>query len=521
MNSKLDYLVIGAGPAGLQLGYYLQKNARSYLILERGRGAGTFFETYPRHRMLISINKVHTGTDDRDANLRWDWNSLLTDGDDPRFGAYTTEYFPGADDLVRYLRDFAARHGLRVQYDTDVTRVARDADGTFVVTDRAGRTYRASRLFVASGFTKENVPTFPGAELCERYGTHDTDAARFTNKRVLILGKGNSSFETANHLTGTAAAIHVCSPESIQMAWQTHYVGNLRAVNNNFLDTYQLKSQNTVIDGTVTKVERLGDQLAAHIAYSHAAGQTTVRLYDAIIACTGFKFDPSIFDASCQPELVYEGKFPAQTAEWESVNVPGLYFAGTLMHACDFRRTMSGFIHGFRHNVQVMSRLFEMKYHGREWPYTECPATPDGVLVAIMNRLRHGAGIYLQPGFLRDVIVVDEASGQARCYTDMRNDYIPGSFIGTSHHYYTVSLEYGHFDGDPFAVERNPDPMKGGEASYLHPVIRRYDRAELKAEYHIQDDLENEWWLEEYARPARAWFDAQLSRGAVPAGAAR
>jgi hypothetical protein len=42
----------------------------------------------------------------------------------------------------------------------------------------------------------------------------------------------------------TAAVIHVAGPHSIRMAWRTHYVGHLRAVNNNFLDTYQLKSQN-------------------------------------------------------------------------------------------------------------------------------------------------------------------------------------------------------------------------------------------------------------------------------------
>jgi len=33
------------------------------------------------------------------------------------------------------------------------------------------------------------------------------------------------------------------------MAWETYHVGNLRAVNNVFLDTYQLKSQNPEIHG--------------------------------------------------------------------------------------------------------------------------------------------------------------------------------------------------------------------------------------------------------------------------------
>ena len=74
-----DYLIIGAGPAGLQMGYFLEKAQRSYLILEAGATPGTFFTKFPRHRKLISINKVYTGFDDVELHLRWDWNSLLSD----------------------------------------------------------------------------------------------------------------------------------------------------------------------------------------------------------------------------------------------------------------------------------------------------------------------------------------------------------------------------------------------------------------------------------------------------------
>jgi len=35
-----DYCVIGAGPAGLQMGFYLQKAGRDYVILEKAQQAG-------------------------------------------------------------------------------------------------------------------------------------------------------------------------------------------------------------------------------------------------------------------------------------------------------------------------------------------------------------------------------------------------------------------------------------------------------------------------------------------------
>jgi hypothetical protein len=54
------------------------------------------------------------------------------------------------------------------------------------------------------------------------------------------------------------------------MAWKTHYVGNLRAVNNNFLDTYQLKSQNVILDAHIDQIRAKGDGYEVDITYTHA-----------------------------------------------------------------------------------------------------------------------------------------------------------------------------------------------------------------------------------------------------------
>src|SRR5688572_10166607 len=121
----MDYLVIGAGPAGLQLAYFLSRAGRDYLVLEAGNAPGTFFRTFPRHRRLISINKPHTGSDDPEFNMRMDWNSLLCEDSRLRFTQYTGSYFPEADDLVRYLDDFADAGQLQIQFNTRVRQVTR------------------------------------------------------------------------------------------------------------------------------------------------------------------------------------------------------------------------------------------------------------------------------------------------------------------------------------------------------------------------------------------------------------
>jgi len=509
MSSLYDYLVIGAGPAGLQLGYYLEKKGRDYLILEKSDVPGSFFRHFPRHGQLISINKVYTGTTDPEANLRWDWNSLLCDEKDMWFKDYSQDYFPDPAALLTYLQDYAQRFNIGVRYNTQVVKVSK-SKGNFSVWDATGDLHTCKRLIIATGLFQPYIPDIPGAELCDTYSDHSIDTHEYVNKRVLIVGKANSAFETADHLIPVASAIHVCSPNPVTMAWQSHYVGHLRAVNNNFLDTYQLKSQNTVIDGTILEIKKHDGMFEVEIAYSHAKGQTTTRRYNRVIFCTGFRFDRSIFQESCMPITTIHDKFPAQTAEWESVNIPELYFAGTLMQACDYRRTMSGFIHGFRHNIRTLSHILEQKYHDRPLPCREMPATSSDLLNTILERVNRGPGIFLQPGFLEDVAVVHGSERVIRYYEDLRHDYVDCSPLRDHAHYYTISLVYGHVEGDPFSMERDPDPHRGKDAVYLHPVIRRYAFGQLVSEHHVQDDLENEWYLDEYVAPARDYLEEQF-----------
>lgn len=205
-GTPLDLLIIGAGPAGLQLAAFLEQDGtRDYLVLDGAPAPGSFFARFPRHRTLISINKPHTGSTDPELNLRLDWNSLLGDRT-PLFTSYTERYFPDADVMVRYLADFAAAAGVRVRYNARVARVHRGE--FFEVTDTNGETYRARRLVVATGVSRPYLPPIPGIEAAESYDEVSVDPRDFTDQRVLIIGKGNSAFETADNLMETTTLIH-------------------------------------------------------------------------------------------------------------------------------------------------------------------------------------------------------------------------------------------------------------------------------------------------------------------------
>jgi thioredoxin reductase len=516
MELATDTLIIGAGPAGLQLGYLLDRADTDYLILERDV-PGSFFKKFPRHRKLISINKVHTGHGDPELNLRWDWNSLISDEERLRFPLYNQSYFPPADDMVRYLGDFAHRCRLRLRCSAQVVRISR-ADSDFTVTDVTGQHYRSKRLVVATGVSEAYVPDdIPGIELAENYADMSVDPRDFAAQRVLILGKGNSGFETADALVPSASVIHLASPRPMTMAWKSKYVGHLRAVNNNLVDTYQLKSQNVIIDAICERIERRGDRLDATFRYSHAGGERETLSYDRVICCTGFRFDAGIFDDTCSPALAIRDRFPDMTSAFESTNVPGLFFAGTLMQRLDFKKKQSGFIHGFRYNVRALAHIMERRAQGGDWPNRTVPRTAEAITKAVLARANRSSALWQQTGFLCDVIVVPACGGPVRYYEEVPVDYAISSEFGANGNIYALTLEFGNEiidrSPDPLAIARvhKDDVANAHLSTGIHPIVRRYASGALLNTHHVIEDIESEWIEDVHVLPLIRYFEAQLA----------
>jgi thioredoxin reductase len=508
MRYDHDYVILGGGPGGIQLGYFLERAERDYVILERSERAGAFFETFPRHRQLISINKRFTGSSDPEFNLRHDWNSLLGDENAPRFGDYDERYFPQADNLVRYLNDFVAANGLRIATGTAIARIERSEDG-YRLLSAGGDDYCCRCLVVATGMSQPFVPAIPGIELAERYFDLTRDRSVFAGKRVLIIGKGNSAFETADDLVGEAALIHLASPESIEMAWKTHYVGHLRAINNSILDTYHLKSQNAILDASILGLRRDGDKLVVKFHYSHAEDEEEEIEYDRVILCAGFRFDPAPFDDSARPELTPCGRYPAIGWDYESIDRPNMYFVGTITHSLDYRKATSGFIHGFRYNSRALARVLAAKRHGEPWPATRREAEPGALTQAIIDRVNRSSALWQQPGYMTDILGLtgecllhycEMPMGYARAFGDER-------FAA----YLVVSLEYGDAAiDDPFRIERSFDASR---SVFLHPVVRLYVDGECRGTCHLLEDLEADWTKPVHRRALLEFVENALAHG--------
>lgn len=499
MKTNYEVLIVGAGPAGLQLGYFLKKQGIDYAILDRAANCGSTFEKFPRHGQLISINKVNTGIDDAEINLRWDWNSLLSEGQELNFSDYSKDYFPKASVLVDYLNDFKAQFNLKIHFNQTVQDVSM-ADGEYKISTETDA-FSAKRLVVATGLGRQNKPDVEGINLAIDYADMDMDKGKYENKRVMIIGKGNSAFETADDLNNVASVIHLCSPNPIKLAWNTHYVGHVRAVNNNVLDTYQLKSQNTILDGDIDYIRQKNGGFVVGISYSHANGQKIEVPVDHVINCAGFSMDTSMFGEACMPEMRLNNKFPKMTEKWESVNNKNMFFCGINMHSRDYRKTFSGFIHGFRYNCAILAKLLAKDIMGTKLP-SETIAAGDNLYLKLMDRIHKSSSLFQQPAFICDVIQFSdspEKSSEREYFQDVTFDILSGSHLfdimQTS--YMTLSIEYGKQKyPDMFDIPRNPE--NGAESAFIHPVFRIFKNGEMIEEFHLPEDLENNWYQSIY-----------------------
>ena len=128
-TERFEVVVVGAGQAGLAIGHFLARDARSFVILEAGAAVGTAWRE------------------------RWDSLTLFTPR---RYDALPGLAFPGEpdgyptrDEVVAYLEAYANTFALPIRPSTPVTSLVAGGDG-FVLT-AGGRSIAAEQVVVATG----------------------------------------------------------------------------------------------------------------------------------------------------------------------------------------------------------------------------------------------------------------------------------------------------------------------------------------------------------------------------------
>lgn len=313
---RFDVVVVGAGQAGLALGYSLARQGRQFVILER---AGSIASAWRR---------------------RWDSLTLFTSR---RYDSLPGLPFPGdpdgyptKDEVIAYLEEYARQFELPVELNTNVGRLRAD-DGRFLL-EADGRQIAAEQVVVATGpFQTPYVP-----ELAEQLdpGVVQTVAAGYRRPddlpegTVLVVGGGNTGFQIAEELSATRRV--VLSVGSRQKPLPQRLLGRdlfwwltktrLLATTVNSRLGRKLQHRDTLIGSSPRRLGRLGVELkpravdaSGHVVRFADGSELEV---DAVVWATGHRPDHSwidlpIFDADRRVRH-----------ERGVTEVPGFYFLG-------------------------------------------------------------------------------------------------------------------------------------------------------------------------------------------------
>jgi putative flavoprotein involved in K+ transport len=185
-SEAIDVAVIGAGQAGLAMGYFLRLQDRRFVILDRADSIGSAWRE------------------------RWESLKLFTPR---RYSALPRVPFPGdpdgypaRDEVTAYLERYGETFELPIELNREVAKVEHGDDGRFHL-EAEGRTIVADQVVVATGpFQVPSVPKLAEKLDQDVFQTHAVGYRRpegVAAGTVLVVGGGNTGFQIAKELSVT------------------------------------------------------------------------------------------------------------------------------------------------------------------------------------------------------------------------------------------------------------------------------------------------------------------------------
>ena len=177
-----EIIIVGAGQAGLSMGYWLKRQSRSFLLLEAGPRLGESWRQ--RYDSLVLF------TPRRYSALP----GLVFPGD--------PEGRPTKDEMADYLQTYADHFALPVQTDTRVVDMQKHAE-TFLLQTTQG-TYQAMTIIVATGpLHRPSIPAFASSLSSQVEQLHTAsyhNPSEIPPGPVLVVGAGDSGAHIAAEL---------------------------------------------------------------------------------------------------------------------------------------------------------------------------------------------------------------------------------------------------------------------------------------------------------------------------------
>jgi putative flavoprotein involved in K+ transport len=316
-RKRFDVLVIGAGQAGLAIGYFLARQGRRFVILDAADSIGAAWRTRWESLRLFTPR-------------RYDALPGLAFPSDP-------DGYPTRDEVIAYLEHYAAEFDLPVALNSAVRSLTR-TDGRIVVR-LDDRRLEADQVVVATGpFQVPAIPALSGRLAPEVFQTHSTGYLRPSDVpegRVLVVGGGNTGYQIVQELSAThqvflgVGSRQTPLPQRLlgrDLFWWLTKIGLIDKTVDSRIGR-RLEDRDTLIGSSPRELRRrYGVELKPRVV--GATGRTvsfadgSALDVDAVIWATGYRHDHSWIDL---PVLDSAGMLRHRRGVSD---VPGLYFLG-------------------------------------------------------------------------------------------------------------------------------------------------------------------------------------------------
>jgi thioredoxin reductase len=311
---------------------------------------------------------------------------------------------PARSEMEAALVEFAQRGNVRVRYECEWLATRRD-DAGFVLETSDGE-YRCRVCVFAIGVTEPWIPPIPGLDAVPHYADANTPE-QYQGKSVFIVGKRNSGFELAQGLLPWARLLVLGSPRPVDAAMLAFSPLSVRYLSP-YTEHIRGGSGSYVVDAAIERVTRHADGYRIQASGTTWEGELELES-DEVIAATGFRA-PVRDLPNLGVAMVSDGRLPAQTPYWESISVPGIYFAGNLMQASPGLRkhgatSSSSSVNGFRYNARVLAEHIAEKHFGL--PRKRRSLDRDDVVPFLLGELTHAPELRVQKGYLARVVDIE------------------------------------------------------------------------------------------------------------------